>query len=120
MLCVISILQPKLIDEARYEWKNDEEVWTLIHKLQQDPSAYDTFSWKMALYGTRIAYIYARTPKSNKRFFYVGAEDHRIKCTDVKDHRVKEMTDCLGHGKLVERGDKDYVSSSKKHAHIVD
>ena len=45
-LCVISILQPKWIDEARDEWKNDEDVWTLIHKLQQDPSASDTFSWK--------------------------------------------------------------------------
>ena len=32
--------------EARDEWKNDEEVWTLIHKLDQDPSASNTFSWK--------------------------------------------------------------------------
>ena len=28
------------------EWKKDEEVWTLIQKLQQDPSTYFTFSWK--------------------------------------------------------------------------
>ena len=26
--------------------KNFEEVWTLIQKLQQDPSTFDTFSWK--------------------------------------------------------------------------
>ena len=45
-LCVISILQPEWIAEARDEWKNGEEVWTLIHKLQQDPIASDTFSWK--------------------------------------------------------------------------
>ena len=25
---------------------NDKEVWKLIHKLEQDPSASDTFSWK--------------------------------------------------------------------------
>ena len=43
-LCAISILQPEWIAEARDEWKNDEEVWKLIHKLQQDPIAYDTFS----------------------------------------------------------------------------
>jgi hypothetical protein len=45
-LYAILILQPEWIDEARDEWKNDEEVWTLIHKLQQDPNASDTFSWK--------------------------------------------------------------------------
>ena len=28
------------------ECKKDEEVWTLIQKLQQDPSTYNTFSWK--------------------------------------------------------------------------
>ena len=43
LLYAISILQPEWIIEARDEWKNEEEVWTLIHKLQRDPSAYDTF-----------------------------------------------------------------------------
>ena len=33
LLYAISILQPEWIIEARDEWKNDEEVWTLIHKL---------------------------------------------------------------------------------------
>ena len=33
-LCVISIIQPDWITEARDEWKKDEEVWTLIQKLQ--------------------------------------------------------------------------------------
>ena len=46
LLCAILILQPEWIVEARDEWKNDKEVWTLIHKLEQDPSASDTVSWK--------------------------------------------------------------------------
>ena len=44
LLYAISILQPKWIIEVRDEWKNDEDVWTLIHKLEQDPNASDTFS----------------------------------------------------------------------------
>ena len=43
-LYAILIIQPKWIVEERDEWKNDEEVWTLIHKLQQDSNAYDTFN----------------------------------------------------------------------------
>ena len=46
LLCAISIIQPDWITEARDEWKKNEEVWTLIQKLQKDPSTYDTFSWK--------------------------------------------------------------------------
>ena len=42
----ILMLQPEWIAEEIDEWKNGEEVWTLIHKLQQDPSASGTFSWK--------------------------------------------------------------------------
>ena len=34
LLYFISTLQPEWIAEARDEWKNDKEVWTLIHKLQ--------------------------------------------------------------------------------------
>jgi hypothetical protein len=45
-LCAISIIQPDWIIEARDEWKNDENVWTLIQRLQQDSSASDTFTWK--------------------------------------------------------------------------
>ena len=30
LLCAISIIQPDWINEAREEWKNDEEVWELI------------------------------------------------------------------------------------------
>ena len=44
LLCVISIIQPDWINEARDEWKNDEEVWALIQELQQDPSTSDMFS----------------------------------------------------------------------------
>ena len=46
LLCAISIIQPDWINEAREEWKNDEEVWALIRKPQQDSSMSDTFSWK--------------------------------------------------------------------------
>ena len=56
-LCAISIIQPDWIIEARDEWKNDEKVWTLIQRLQHDSS-------------TKIAYIYVRTPNSNKRYYW--------------------------------------------------
>jgi hypothetical protein len=46
LLCAISIIQPDGIIEARDEWKNDEKVWTLIERLQQDSGASDTFTWK--------------------------------------------------------------------------
>jgi hypothetical protein len=45
-LYAISIIQPDWIIEARDEWKNEEKVWTLIQRLQQDSSASDTFTWK--------------------------------------------------------------------------
>jgi hypothetical protein len=45
-LCAISIIQPDWIIEAREEWKNDEKVWTLIQRLQQDSSELHTFTWK--------------------------------------------------------------------------
>ena len=44
--CAISIIQPDWITEARDEWKKDEEVWPLIQKLQQEPSASRTLYWK--------------------------------------------------------------------------
>jgi hypothetical protein len=46
LLCAISIIQPDWITEARDEWKKDDELWTLIQRLQQDPSASETFIWK--------------------------------------------------------------------------
>jgi hypothetical protein len=45
-LCAISIIQLDWIIEARDELKNDENVWTLIQRLQQDSSTSDTFTWK--------------------------------------------------------------------------
>jgi hypothetical protein len=45
-LYAISIIQPDWIIEARDEWKNDEKVWNLIQRLQQDSNASDTFTWK--------------------------------------------------------------------------
>eukprot|EP00253_Pinus_taeda_P033714 PITA_33714 len=46
LLCAISIIQPDWINESREEWKNDEEVWALTRKLQQDSSTSDTYSWQ--------------------------------------------------------------------------
>ena len=37
LFCAISIIQPYWINEARDEWKKDEEVWPLIQKLQKIP-----------------------------------------------------------------------------------
>jgi hypothetical protein len=34
------------IIEARDEWKNDENMWTFIQRLQHDYSASYTFTWK--------------------------------------------------------------------------
>jgi len=34
LLCAISIIQPNWINETRYEWKKDEEVWPVTQKLQ--------------------------------------------------------------------------------------
>ena len=45
-LYFISIIQPNWMTKERDEWKNDEEVWTLIQRLQQDSNASDTFTWK--------------------------------------------------------------------------
>ena len=60
LLCAISIIQPDWITEAKDKWKKEKDVWTLIQKLQQDPSTSDTFSWKN--YSTKIAYIFVRIP----------------------------------------------------------
>ena len=46
LLCAISIIQQEWITKVKDEWKNDEEVWSLIQKLHQDPSTYDKFHWK--------------------------------------------------------------------------
>ena len=46
LLCTISIIQLDWINEAREEWKNEEEVRALIRNLQQDSSTSDTFSWQ--------------------------------------------------------------------------
>ena len=37
LLCAISIIQPDWINEAREEWKNDEEVWAHIRHSSIPP-----------------------------------------------------------------------------------
>jgi hypothetical protein len=34
------------VEEARIEWKQDQEVCKTIQKLQEDPSSLDNFLWK--------------------------------------------------------------------------
>jgi hypothetical protein len=67
-LCAILIIQPDWIIEARDEWKNDENVWNLIQRLQPIPVHKIYLHGKMIHYGTKSAYIYVRTPNSNKRY----------------------------------------------------
>ena len=69
LLYDISIIQPNWIAEVMAEWKNDEKIWTFIQKMRQDPSASNTFRWKMTCYGTMIAYILVRVPNSRKSYF---------------------------------------------------
>jgi len=45
-LCVILIIQPDWIIEARDEWKNEKKSRTFIQRLQQDSIASNTFTWK--------------------------------------------------------------------------
>jgi hypothetical protein len=45
-LCAISIIQLDWIIEVRDEWKNHENMWTPIQRLQPNSSASDTFTWK--------------------------------------------------------------------------
>jgi len=37
LFCAIYIIQIDWINEARDEWKKDEEVWPLIQKFQKNP-----------------------------------------------------------------------------------
>ena len=46
LLYAILIIQLEWIAEEIDEWKNDEEIWTFIQKLQQDLISSNTFRWK--------------------------------------------------------------------------
>ena len=66
LLCTISIIQPVWITEERDEWKKDEEVWTLIQKLQQ----YNTFSWKIDSLWYKDRLYLCNNSQINKIFFW--------------------------------------------------
>ena len=70
LLCVISIIQPDWVVATRGEWKNDLSVWTLIQKLQKDPSVSDTFVWKNDSHRYKDRLYTIRTPNSNKISFW--------------------------------------------------
>ena len=64
---VIYIIQPDWITKERDEWKNGEEVWTLIQMLQQDSSASDTFTWKNdSLWYQDCLYLCNNSPTQTK------------------------------------------------------
>ena len=69
LLYAISIIQPDWIVEARYEWKNDQEIWTFIQKLQQDPSASNTFTWKDDLLWYQDHLYLGKISQLKKRYF---------------------------------------------------
>ena len=69
-LYAISILQPEWVTEARDEWKNDEEVWTLICKLEQDPNVSDTFSWKNDSLWYKDRLYLCKNSQLKQRFFW--------------------------------------------------
>eukprot|EP00253_Pinus_taeda_P024523 PITA_24523 len=54
----ISIFQPDWIKEARDEWNNEEEVWALIQKIQQDPKLFSCL-------GTQLAHSSSYHPQSD-------------------------------------------------------
>ena len=62
LLCAISIIQPDWITEARDEWKNDEEVWTLLISCNNIPIHRKQLAGKLIHYGTKITYIFVRIP----------------------------------------------------------
>jgi hypothetical protein len=45
-LCAISSLQSDWVEEARIEWKQDQEVCKIIQKLHEVPSSIEKFVWK--------------------------------------------------------------------------
>ena len=61
-LSSIYIILSDWINEARDEWKNDEEAWALNQKIQQDCSTSDTFSWKNDSLWYKITYTSVRIP----------------------------------------------------------
>jgi hypothetical protein len=70
-LCAISIIQPDWIIEARDECNNLTKKCGLSFKgCNRIPVHQIHLHGNMIHYGTNIAYIYVRTPKSNKRYYW--------------------------------------------------
>jgi hypothetical protein len=69
-LCYISIIQPNWIIEERDEWKNDEKCGISFKGCNRISVHQIHLHGKMIHYGTKIAYIYVRTPNSNKRYYW--------------------------------------------------
>jgi hypothetical protein len=69
-LYAILIIQPDWIIEARDEWKNDKMCGLSFKGCSRIPVHHIHLHGKMIHYGTKIAYIYVRTPNSNKRYYW--------------------------------------------------
>jgi hypothetical protein len=69
-LCAISIIQPDWIIEARDEWKNEKKCGLSFKGCSRIPVHQIHLHGKMIHYGTKITYIYVRTPNSNKRYYW--------------------------------------------------
>jgi hypothetical protein len=67
---VISSIQPDCIIEVSDEWKNDETCGLSFKGCSRIQVHYIHIHEKMIHYGTKIAYIYVRNPKSNKRYYW--------------------------------------------------
>ena len=69
LLYAILIIQPDWKVEVMDEWKNDEKIWTFIQKLQQDPSASNTFRWKDDLLWYKNRLYLGKSSQLKKRYF---------------------------------------------------
>jgi hypothetical protein len=68
-LCAISIIQPDWIIETRDDGRMTKKCGLSFKGCSRIPVHQIHLQGKMIHYGTKIAYIYVRTPNSNKRYY---------------------------------------------------
>ena len=111
LLCAISVIQPDWITKARDEWKNDEEVWTLIQNLQQDPNASYKFSWKMIYCDTNIAYVFVGIPNSKQNILLeLHTSPLEGNSRFLKTYHMVKKDFCSHGGKICTQSSTHYVS----------
>lgn len=70
LLYTILILQLEWITKERDEWRNEGKCGHSFISYNETPVHLIPLVGKMTLCGTRITYIYVRSPNSSKRFFW--------------------------------------------------